>query len=98
MADAEAIFSLSLAMSADRALTWATVVLRCCATEARWPESTWLRLLKRWARASAALMTCWRSGLDVGSTLAAFKALKKASRPLLMEALSSPMTCSSWVR
>jgi len=48
--------------------------------------------------ASAEVTICWRSGVDVGSTAAAFRDLKKPSIPLLMLEASSPITRSSCVR
>jgi hypothetical protein len=93
-----AIWALSDAIEAIEALAWSTSAERCWRTDTICELNTLFMLLKRWAIRLAAVTTCWRSGVEVGSTPAtAFTAAKNWSMPLDRLALSSPMTCSSWV-
>ncbi len=88
----------SAAILARVVLACGTIAARCCCTDSNWLPMTVLMLLKRCAMASAEVMICWRSGVEVGSTAAALRAAKKPSMPLLMLEASSPITRSSWVR
>ena len=85
-------------MFCSAVLACGTMAARCWFSDSSWLLMTLAMLLKFCAIASAEVMICWRSGVDVGSTAVAFSAVKKPSMPLLMLEPSSPMMRSSWVR
>ncbi len=95
---AEAICWFSVAMPISDWFSCGRIALCCWNTEVSWLAVTLKMLLNCCDMESAAVTTCWRSGVEVGSPAAAFRAEKKLSTPKLRLDLSSLITVSIWVR